>query len=624
MTRYRRWLTPRTAFRVLLLLLLAGTASVYFYRQHDRDKPAPNAKSRPRGDEQADAILAGIDQQAKVLIGHWRSRPSLGAKALNVRSAILKRDFDTAATIATRAYKGDQFDTFAGNICASGDAKLMSALIEWAARTPQDVMPLLLHAQCGFDAAWRARGTKFSNDVEKDDLKAFQQFLVGALNDVNSVLSRAPENRYAAYLRLRILRGFGNSPEMESAFQDAVARHPNDFDLYRMRLDTLKPKWGGSVEQMKAFVRYYAEAKGHAPILSLLYVRLYADLLNNASIMCRRYRGDELSRCVGQAMNQWVTPALEQKINDVLQSHANMGRDQFASAIAPILKRMIVTRGAARSAGTFLQLTADALDTNVEMSAKDTTKNNFQVDKLTGLTWYRNGQYHNAETMYLRAIDDLDRATWPQGDARRWELARLYDLLSEVHMDTLRYTDVIAYQKAADVIEGVYRPKYSQLKCAALYRLKLYDAAIKDCTQQVESGGSIDALFWRAKALTGVGKFNQALGDFSVVASSEHRFRTSAAIEISVLYGQRGQLQKMLGALNRYRYLYDERRQSKSDLAISYNNRCYANMNLGHLKAALNDCSASLRFGNLPDAYHKQQELIKRLAAEQKSAAKEK
>lgn len=623
MTRYSRGFTPRTAVRVLLLLLLVGTASVYFYRRHDNDQPAPNAQSRSRGGEQADAILAGINQHAKVLIGDWGSRPSVGAKALDVRSAILKHDFAAAATIATRASKDDQFDTFVGNICASGDAKLMSALTAWAARKPHDVMPLLLRAQCGFDDAWRARGTKFSSDVEKDHLKMFQQFLVGALNDANIVLSRAPDNRYAAYLRLQILRGFGNSPEMESAFEDAIARHPNDFDLYRMRLDTLKPKWGGSVEQMKAFVRYYAEAKGHAPILSLLYVRLYADLLNNASIMCRRYRGDELSQCVVQAMNQWVTPALEQKINSVLQSHANMGRDQFASAIAPILKRMIVTRGAARSAGTFLQLTADALGTNVEMSAKDTTKNNFQVDKLTGLTWYRNGQYDNAETMYLRAIDDLRRATWPQGEARRWELARLYDLLSEVYMDTSRYKDVIAYQKAADVIEGVYRPRYSQLKCAALYRLKLYDAAISDCTEQVESGGSIDARFWRAKAFYAAGKPDEAIRDYEAVASTEHRFRTSAAIDAGYVYAQRGEMKKLLNVLNRYPFLFDERRQSKSDLAISYNNRCYANMQLGHLKAALADCSASLRFGNLPDAYHKQQELIKRLAAAQKSTATE-
>jgi len=33
------------------------------------------------------------------------------------------------------------------------------------------------------------------------------------------------------------------------------------------------------------------------------------------------------------------------------------------------------------------------------------------------------------------------------------------------------------------------------------------------------------------------------------------------------------------------------------------------------LKKALDDCTASLKYGNLPDAYRKQEELIKRLGA---------
>jgi hypothetical protein len=68
-----------------------------------------------------------------------------------------------------------------------------------------------------------------------------------------------------------------------------------------------------------------------------------------------------------------------------------------------------------------------------------------------------------------------------------------------------------------------------------------------------------------------------------------------------------------LELLNKYTFLHDERTQSKSDIAVVYNNRCYAYMELGDLKKALDDCAASLRYGSLPDAYRKQQELVKRL-----------
>jgi hypothetical protein len=50
-----------------------------------------------------------------------------------------------------------------------------------------------------------------------------------------------------------------------------------------------------------------------------------------------------------------------------------------------------------------------------------------------------------------------------------------------------------------------------------------------------------------------------------------------------------------------------------ADLAISYNNRCFAYMKLGRLQKALEDCTTSLKYGRLPDALPKPQELVKML-----------
>lgn len=72
----------------------------------------------------------------------------------------------------------------------------------------------------------------------------------------------------------------------------------------------------------------------------------------------------------------------------------------------------------------------------------------------------------------------------------------------------------------------------------------------------------------------------------------------------------------MLESLNSHAYLFDEKEQKKEDLTISYNNRCYAHMQLGRLQEALADCEVSLRHGNLPDAYQKYQELLKKLRPE--------
>jgi hypothetical protein len=54
-------------------------------------------------------------------------------------------------------------------------------------------------------------------------------------------------------------------------------------------------------------------------------------------------------------------------------------------------------------------------------------------------------------------------------------------------------------------------------------------------------------------------------------------------------------------------------------MAVAYNNRCYAYMQLGALKQALEDCTASHKYGSIPDAIRKERELARRLGIAQAS-----
>lgn len=193
-------------------------------------------------------------------------------------------------------------------------------------------------------------------------------------------------------------------------------------------------------------------------------------------------------------------------------------------------------------------------------------------------------------------------------------LSAIYDDLSDVYSKTSQFVNVIAYQNAASAMGGNAFNEYRFLKCHAYYRLKLYAAAVQECTGLIDNGADIQTRFWRGKSYKALGQSDAALQDFSIVAASEGRgYQSSAAIEISVIYGERNDMVNMLGALNQHSFLFDEETQSKEDLAVSYNNRCYAHMRLGRLQEALDDCTASLKYGSLPDAYQKQQELIKKL-----------
>jgi len=69
-----------------------------------------------------------------------------------------------------------------------------------------------------------------------------------------------------------------------------------------------------------------------------------------------------------------------------------------------------------------------------------------------------------------------------------------------------------------------------------------------------------------------------------------------------------------LKSLNDHGYLFDTHMQKDDDLAAAFNNRCHALMELGRLEEALDDCNVSLKYGQLPDTIHKQQELQRMLA----------
>ncbi|HLW90388.1 MAG TPA: tetratricopeptide repeat protein, partial [Roseiarcus sp.] len=194
-------------------------------------------------------------------------------------------------------------------------------------------------------------------------------------------------------------------------------------------------------------------------------------------------------------------------------------------------------------------------------------------------------------------------------------LAGIYRNIGETYSQMHQYADVVAYEEAAMALGGKVADEV--LLCDGYEKLKKYDEAVRACARAVEETGSLRARYWRGRTLREMGNPDAALPDFIAVADSEDYYRSYAAIEVSMIYFNRHNDQSALDALNKYAYLYDVEATGKSDVAVAYNNRCYAYMQLGELKKALDDCTASLKYDSLPDAYRKQQELIKRLDEKQ-------
>jgi tetratricopeptide (TPR) repeat protein len=543
-------------------------------------------------------------------------------KAARVRAAIKQDDFSTARRIAgevmansiVASWRYHPFDIFITGIPDVVDPAFAERLNAWVAQDERDEIPLLIRAQYYHDIAWVKRGHRFANQVEADAMASFENYMKDAFADADAAIHLNDRNPFGFYLKLRILRGFGASQAMDDALEQAIAKHPDYYPFYQLALHALEPKWGGTVARMYAFVDKHTGHAGADSPLRLLYLDLYADLLNTASFDCMAYRKDrdQWAQCVAPRMKEIVTPALEKQVLAALQLYDHTDKYEFGLAVEGIISYMLGTGGADVYSGAILQLAATSMHSDTQLVRREPGRNDYVIDKLVAKSWYAKGFYDNAVTKYQDALKTIDATAFPSEEEKDLAVAAIHEDIARVHNQLHQYADMITSEKIAVATGNLTQVEY--FICYGLYKLKKHADAVRACGKAIEhQPGNLYAYYWRGVALRDSGRPDDALRDLAIVAGSEHDFRANAAIDMSMIYFNRNDIQSALNVLNRYTYLYDTATTSNSSVAVSYNNRCYAYMQLGELEKALDDCTASLRYGSLPDAYRKQQELVKRL-----------
>jgi tetratricopeptide (TPR) repeat protein len=552
---------------------------------------------------------------------HTRIIDVVADNALRTRKAIRQGDYASALKITTEVLARSKienwrfypFSEFIGEITYVVDPDLGKRLDEWVAQDKDNAIPLLLRAQYYYDKGWATRGRGFSTDTQADRLVAFADYMAKALADIEATIRLDQHNPYAFHLKLRILLGYGNVRAMKAAFEAAQARFPEYYALYDVYLNALQPKWGGSVAAMYAFVDKYARGAPEFSPLKLLYLDLYERLLDAALVRCGQYQLDRdwTTRCAADVMRDAVKPELETQVSTALQLYDHTDKYQFGLAIRELLFTMLGLGGGEAFAGDILEQAVSSMHSDTQLKKHGSEHNDYIIDEVVAASWNTKGFYDNALTKYQEALVDAQAAEFPSDNEKDMAIAYIYEQLAEVSGDGLRnYNDMITYEKSA-LEHGVAWNEHRI--CYAYYKLRRYQDAIAACADAIRDTENASARYWRGMAYRDAGNMDAALNDFAGVADSEGYFSASAAIMMSTILFDRNDNQGALDILNKYAFLYDPYRTSRSDVAVAYNNRCYAYMQLGELEKALSDCTSSLRFGSLPDAYRKQQELVKRL-----------
>jgi tetratricopeptide (TPR) repeat protein len=569
-----------------------------------------------------------INAKVSALIDKPRTVELTSEKAISVRNAIKQEDYSTAENIVASVLASSHvenwrfypFGDFINDVVDPNDPAFEAKLNGWVTRNKDDAIPLLIRARYYHDIGWLKRGHNFSNRTPPGDMEGFRYWMDRALADVEAAIRLDDGNPYSFFLRLRILHGSGMSEQATIAFEAAIGKYPGYYPLYEVMLSTLQPKWGGDGPAMYAFVERYAGRVDENSPLKLLYLTLYHDLLETASTSCNRYRSDNDKRteCTTARMQAIVTPELERQVVHALQLYDRTDKYQFSIALQAILSDMLKMSGGGHYAGALLDLAADAMHSDPQLKQERPGNNNYVVDKMVAESWQVKSFYDNALQKEQEALRDIERMSFPSEEEKLLAIAGIYRNMASTYSKQYQYADMMAYEEAAIALGN--ESEQQHFVCYGYYQLKDYDNAIRTCTRAIDNRASVlAAYYWRGVSYRDRGDADTALQDLTVVADSQSNFRSWAAIALSMIYFERNDNKSGLDVLNRYQYLYDPAITGKQSIAVSYNNRCYAYMQLGELKEALDDCRASLRYGAIPDAFRKQQELIKRLGAGEKA-----
>jgi tetratricopeptide (TPR) repeat protein len=447
-------------------------------------------------------------------------------------------------------------------------------------------------------------------------MERFRQDMDLAVADIEAAIRLDGSNPYSFLLQLQILRGSGGaSNEAIGAFQTAISKHPGYYPLYEIMLNMLQPKWGGDVQSMYGFVAQYAGSADENSPLKLLYVTLYRTLLETASSSCNSPKTDkdEEAQCTVSAMQAIVTKDLEHDVVRALHLYDRTDKYQFSLALQKIFSTMLRLGGDGYHAGALLELAAESTHSNTQLKQEKPGNNNYVIDKMIAKSWNVKGFYENALQKYNDALRDIEAMSFPSEEEKSQAIADIYQDMTNSYSALHRTIDWVAYQEAAIALGN--EAEQQHFACTGYYQLKDYDKAIHACTRAIDNAkDAVPAYYWRGVIYLDKGDADQAMHDFLVVADSQNDdLRSAAAIYVSKIYSDRNDNKSSLDVLNRYKYLYDPQSSGKQNVAVSYNNRCYAYMQLGELDEALNDCTESLKYGAIPEALRKQQELIKRL-----------
>ncbi|HOJ77078.1 MAG TPA: tetratricopeptide repeat protein [Bacillota bacterium] len=169
----------------------------------------------------------------------------------------------------------DAYDAFAIN-----DQSYQGRLDQWVKKFPTAYQPYLARASFFNHLAWESRGYRWASETSAEQFANMKHYFQEANQDLQVVLEMEPNHLVAYDLLLSMNTALGNKEINYNLIKKALQFAPNSFLLRSRYIHSIRPRWGGSYQQMRQFAKEAQKFNNTNPRLKVLLGFANADLAN--------------------------------------------------------------------------------------------------------------------------------------------------------------------------------------------------------------------------------------------------------------------------------------------------------------------------------------------------------
>ena len=202
------------------------------------------------------------------VIGFAQTLPKITVRRVDLVEKLRTGRWDTLdAELSAYEMKAEKDPRFEMNaIVAFGAFFAASELIgarldDWVKAAPNSYAALVARATCYVAIAQRWRGNGPARDIPQANLEQMEKDLHVAVHDATEAIKIHPNLAPAYALRIKAARIGGSREELARARSDALSMVPGSFDVREQIMYALRPRWGGTRDEMQQLAdssQYYA------------------------------------------------------------------------------------------------------------------------------------------------------------------------------------------------------------------------------------------------------------------------------------------------------------------------------------------------------------------------------